>query len=62
MTRCVHRAPAGESGYWLVELLVSTAIMITVTGAIFSLMNPAQGNAQAEPEVSDMQQGMRVGN
>jgi hypothetical protein len=62
MTRCVHRAPAGESGYSLVELLVSTAIMITVTGAIFSLMNPAQGNAQTQPEVSDMQQRMRIGN
>jgi len=62
MTRRVHRAPAGESGYSLVELLISTAIMITVTGAIFSLMNPAQGNAQTQPEVSDMQQRMRVGN
>ena len=45
----------------LIELLVSTAIMITVTGAIFSLMNPAQKNAQAPPEVADMQQRMRVG-
>lgn len=62
MTRSVRRAPAGESGYSLIELLVSTAIMITVTGAIFSLMNPAQGNAQTQPEVSDMQQRMRVGN
>jgi len=62
MTRCVHRAPAGESGYSLIELLVSTAIMVTVTGAIFSLMNPAQGNAQTQPEVADMQQRMRVGN
>ena len=62
MTRSVRRASAGESGYSLIELLVSTAIMITVTGAIFSLMNPAQGNAQTQPEVSDMQQRMRVGN
>jgi hypothetical protein len=51
-----------EAGYTLVELLVSTAIMVTVTGAIFSLMNPAQGNAQTQPEVADMQQRMRVGN
>ncbi len=36
--------------------------MVTVTGAIFSLMNPAQGNAQTQPEVADMQQRMRVGN
>jgi Prokaryotic N-terminal methylation motif len=51
-----------EAGYTLIELLVSTAIMITVTGAIFSLMNPAQGNAQTQPEVADMQQRMRIGN
>ena len=53
---------SGEAGYTLIELLVSTAIMVTVTGAIFSLMNPAQGNAQTQPEVADMQQRMRVGN
>jgi hypothetical protein len=62
MTRAAYRASAGESGYSLIELLVSTAIMVTVTGAIFSLMNPAQGNAQTQPEVADMQQRMRVGN
>jgi len=58
----VQAARPGEAGFSLVELLVSTAIMITVTGAIFSLMNPAQDNAQAQPEVADMQQRMRVGN
>jgi len=51
-----------EAGYTLIELLVSTMIMVTVTGAIFSLMNPAQGNAQTQPEVADMQQRMRIGN
>jgi hypothetical protein len=42
------------------ELLVSTAIMVTVTGAIFTMMNPAQGSAQTQPEVADMQQRMRI--
>ena len=42
-------------------MLISTAIMLVVTGAIFTLMNPAQGNAQAQPEVADIQQRMRVG-
>ena len=60
MTSSVRRS--SEAGYTLIELLVSTAIMITVTGAIFSLMNPAQGNAQTQPEVADMQQRMRIGN
>jgi len=59
-TRSVTRSR--EAGYTLIELLVSTAIMVTVTGAIFSLMNPAQGSAQTQPEVADMQQRMRVGN
>ena len=51
----------GERGASLIELLVSTGIMLTITGAIFALMNPAQGSAQAQPEVADMQQRMRVG-
>jgi Tfp pilus assembly protein PilW len=62
MTSTPRLTRSREAGYTLIELLVSTAIMITVTGAIFSLMNPAQGTAQTQPEVSDMQQRMRVGN
>ena len=50
-----------ESGYSLVELLVSAAVMLTVTGAIFGLMNPAQGSSQAQTEVADMQQRVRIG-
>jgi hypothetical protein len=62
MTSRARAAHSSESGYSLIELLVSTAIMVTVTGAIFALMNPAQGSAQTQPEVADMQQRMRVGN
>lgn len=50
-----------DAGYTLVELLISAAIMITVTGAIFSLMNPAQGSGQVQPEIADLQQRMRIG-
>jgi hypothetical protein len=49
-----------ESGYSLIELLISSAIMLTVVGAIFGLMNPAHGTSQAQPEMSDLQQRMRV--
>ena len=56
-----RRRLSNESGFSLVEMLISTAIMLVVTGAIFTLMNPAQGNAQAQPEVADIQQRMRVG-
>jgi hypothetical protein len=62
MTSIGRNRRSPEAGYTLIELLVSTAIMITVTGSIFSLMNPAQGSAQTQPEVADMQQRMRVGN
>lgn len=49
-----------ERGFSLVELLVSTGIMVAVTGAIFTLMHPAQGSATAQPEVADQQQRLRV--
>jgi len=55
-----RRGLAGEAGYSLLELLVSAAIMLVVTGAIFQLLNPAQGTAKAQPEVADMQQRVRV--
>lgn len=51
----------GERGFTAVEMLIATAIMIAVTGATFSLMNPAQGMFAAQPEVSDMQQRLRIG-
>jgi hypothetical protein len=62
MTNASCTPRSDQAGFSMLELLVSTAIMITVTGAIVSLMNPAQSNAQAQPEVADMQQRMRVGN
>jgi prepilin-type N-terminal cleavage/methylation domain-containing protein len=57
--------PAGarrrsEAGFSLIEMLVSTAIMVVVTASIFSLLSPAQGMNRAQPEVADMQQRMRV--
>ena len=56
-----QRIRSSEAGFSLVELLISTAIMVTVTGAIFSLVNPSQGTAQTQPEQSDLQQRMRIG-
>jgi type II secretory pathway pseudopilin PulG len=49
-----------EHGFSLLELTVAMALMLTVTASIFSLMNPASGTFQAQPEVSDMQQRLRV--
>ena len=53
-------AGRAERGYSLVELLVSTAIMLTVTGAIFAIVNPSQGVSRVQPEFADMQQRARV--
>src|SRR4029079_11537118 len=50
-----------ERGFTIVELLVSTAIMLVVTGTVFTLIDPSQGTYRAQPEVSDMQQRARVG-
>ena len=43
-TVSVAPLPHRKRGFTLTELLISTAIMLTVTGAIFGLMNPAQGS------------------
>ena len=45
----------------MIELLISTAIMMLITGVMLTLMGPVQGIFQAQPEVSDMQQRLRVG-
>jgi hypothetical protein len=50
-----------DDGFTLTELLVSTAIMMTVTGGVFTVMNPSGGIFQAQPEMADVQQRLRVG-
>jgi len=49
------------AGFTIIEMLIATMVMMAVTGAIFTLLNPAQGINQTQPEVSDLQQRMRVG-
>lgn len=49
-----------QDGFSLTEMLVSMSLMLTVTGAVFTVMNPTQGTFMAEPEVADMQQRTRV--
>lgn len=55
------RASARQAGFTITEMMIATMVMMAVTGAVFALMNPAQGTYQAQPEVSDMQQRMRIG-
>ena len=48
-------------GFTIIEMLIATMVMMAVTGAVFTLLNPAQGMYQAQPEISDVQQRMRIG-
>jgi type II secretory pathway pseudopilin PulG len=49
-----------QAGFTLVEMMVSTAVMMVIVASVFSLLNPSYGTFQAQPEVADMQQRMRV--
>jgi len=57
----VRRLARSEAGFTMIEMMVATAIMMAVTGAIFAFMNPSQGVFKAQPEMSDMHQRVRVG-
>jgi pilin/secretion family protein with methylation motif len=50
-----------DAGFTVIEMLISVAIMMMITGATFTLMNPAQGMYSAQPQVMDMQQRLRLG-
>lgn len=50
-----------EGGLTLVELLLTTAIVLAVTGAVFQLLDPARAIFQVQPELADLQQRLRVG-
>jgi prepilin-type N-terminal cleavage/methylation domain-containing protein len=52
------RSPAG---FTLLEVLISTVIVLTVTAAVFSVLDPARGMFQVQPEMADIQQRLRVG-
>jgi len=49
-----------DHGFSVLEMTVAMAVMLGVTAGIFSVLNPSQGTFQAQTEVSDMQQRMRV--
>ena len=49
-----------EAGFTLLETLVATAIMVTVTAAVLTLLTPAETVFKVQPEVSDLQQRTRA--
>ena len=50
-----------QSGFTLVEVLVATTIVLVVTAAILDVVNQSGGVFQVQPEVSEIQQRLRVG-
>jgi prepilin-type N-terminal cleavage/methylation domain-containing protein len=55
-----HRRLECQDGFTLPELLISVVIMMVTTASVFSLLSPSTGASKAQPEVSDMQQRLRV--
>lgn len=50
-----------QRGFTLIEMIVAMALMVTITGAIFSMVDPSRGAYRVQPEVSDLQQRLRIG-
>ena len=49
-----------QGGFSLVESLVATALMLTVSGAAFAIMVPGLTGSSVQAEAADMQQRLRV--
>ena len=49
-----------NGGFTVIEMMVATALIVTVMGAIFTLINPARATFQAQGEVADMHQRLRA--
>jgi len=49
-----------DHGFSLLEMVMAMALMMVVVGSVFSMLNPAQESFATAPEVSDMQQRLRV--
>lgn len=51
---------AGQEGFSLIESLVALVLLVSVTSAVFALLNPASIASHAQPETVDVQQRARV--
>jgi hypothetical protein len=49
------------AGFTIVELLIASAIIMVIVGAILSVVTPAQTMVRAQGEVSDLHQRFRAG-
>jgi Prokaryotic N-terminal methylation motif len=48
------------TGFSLLEVIVAMALTTTIAASVFGMMHPTRGAFASEPEVSDMQQRLRV--
>lgn len=51
---------AKEPGFSLVELLIAMVVTLVISGAIYALIASGQASFKREPEITDMQQNLRV--
>jgi len=56
-----HQSHTSDAGFSIVESLLSMALMVVITGAVFAFVNPNTAISQAQPEAMDMQQRARIG-
>jgi type II secretory pathway pseudopilin PulG len=49
-----------NGGFTVIEMMVATALIVTVMGAIFTLINPARATFRAQGEAADMHQRLRA--
>ncbi len=55
----MHPSPR-RSGFTLIEMVVALALTLIVSGAIYGLLSVGQSGFKREPEISDMQQNLRM--
>jgi hypothetical protein len=54
------RFTSRANGFTFVEMVIAVAIMVTVTGTMLALMNPAHGVFKTQPALAEMQQRLRI--
>jgi hypothetical protein len=57
----MNASPRAQAGFTLIETLIATAIMITITAGVMTILHPSHGLSRTQPEVAEMQQRLRIG-
>ena len=54
------KGPRRADGFSMVEVLIASAITVTITGAILAVINPAQTLVRAQGDAADLHQRLRA--